>query len=73
MQPTETDTFDAGDMSCGELLLALRKRLRAMPGQTLKLVTRDAGAYEDIPAFCRITGHELRHHDAQVWWIRARG
>lgn len=68
----EDDTWDAGSLSCGELAIALRNRLRAMPGCTLKLVTTDAGAPSDIPAYCRLTGHELLGRQGHAYWIRAR-
>ncbi len=52
--------WDAGDLGCGELVLELRARMRALqPGQVLRLVARDPGAIEDLPAWCRITGHRL--------------
>lgn len=72
MPLAEDDVWDAGDMGCGELLLLLRKRLLNMPGGTLKLVANDTGSIEDIPAYCRITGHELRHAAHPAYWIRAR-
>ncbi|HNT40102.1 MAG TPA: sulfurtransferase TusA family protein [Rubrivivax sp.] len=65
-------TWDAGDMGCGELVLELRKQLRAMPGGTLKLIATDPGAPEDIPAYCRLTRHELLHAAPPAFWIRAR-
>lgn len=66
--------WDAGDLGCGDLVLALRGRLRDMPGQVLKLVARDPGAVADIPAYCRMTGHQLLHDDpaACAYWIKAR-
>lgn len=66
--------WDAGDLGCGELVLELRTRLKGMPGQVLRLIARDPGAPEDIPAYCRMTGNELLHTDpaAATWWIRAR-
>jgi tRNA 2-thiouridine synthesizing protein A len=66
--------WDAGDLGCGELVIHLRNRLRAMPGQVLRLTARDPGAPADIPAYCRMTGHELLNEDpAQfTYWIRAR-
>ena len=72
--PTHDDLWDAGDMGCGELIMYLRIRLRAMPGSVLKLVARDPGATEDIPAFCRMTRDELVHAAPDVcrYWIRAR-
>ena len=59
-------------MGCGELVLELRMRLQSMPGRVLKLVATDAGAPEVIPAYCRMTRHELLHAAAPAYWIRAR-
>jgi tRNA 2-thiouridine synthesizing protein A len=54
------DSWDAGDMGCGELVLALRGRLNALaPGDVLKVTARDPAAPEDLPAWCRLTGHRL--------------
>jgi tRNA 2-thiouridine synthesizing protein A len=56
--------WDAGDLGCGELVIHLRFRLRAMqPGQVLRVHASDAGAPEDLPAWCRMTGATLVHHD----------
>lgn len=52
--------WDAGAMGCGELILELRLRLSALPpGSTFKLIARDPGVPEDLPAWCRMTGHRL--------------
>ncbi len=52
--------WDAGDMACGDLVLQLRRRLQDIrPGQVLAVLARDPGAPEDIPAWCRMTGHVL--------------
>lgn len=66
--------WDAGDLGCGELVLELRGKLRAMPGKVLKLVSRDPGAPADIPAYCRMTGHQLLHAEFEhaAFWIKAR-
>lgn len=72
MPLTEHETWNAGGMGCGELVLELRERLQAMPGRVLKLIATDAGAPKDIPAFCRMTRHELVHAAPPAYWIRAR-
>lgn len=72
MDPTESDSWNAGDKGCGELVLELRMRLKAMPGQVLRLTATDAGAPEDLPAWCRMTRHELLRAEPPVYWIRAR-
>lgn len=52
--------WDAGDRGCGELALELKLRMRRLdPGARLLLTTTDAGAPEDIPAWCRLTGNLL--------------
>lgn len=70
----EDGVWDAGDLGCGELVIHLRTRLRAMPGKVLKLIARDPGAPADIPAYCRMTGHQLLGDELSdcTYWIRAR-
>lgn len=72
MQETADASWDAGAMGCGELVMALRLRLRQMPGATLRLTATDPGAPEDIPAWCRMTGHTLLRAEGNDYWIRAR-
>jgi NifU-like protein involved in Fe-S cluster formation/TusA-related sulfurtransferase len=69
------DVWDAGDLGCGDLVLELRGRLRAIPGRVLRVIAFDPGAPEDIPAWCRLTGHALVHQEEATssYWIRARG
>ena len=65
--------WDAGDMGCGELVLELRLRLQALqPGQIFKLCARDPGAPEDLPAWCRLTGHLLAHAEPPNYWIKRK-
>jgi tRNA 2-thiouridine synthesizing protein A len=65
--------WDAGDLGCGELVLELRTRLDAMrPGQVLRLIARDPGAPQDMPAWCRMTGHALVSHRHPVYLIRRK-
>jgi tRNA 2-thiouridine synthesizing protein A len=68
-----TESWDAGDLGCGELALELRRRLEALPKEgTFRLTTRDLGAREDVPAWCRMTGHPLLRADHPVYWIQRR-
>lgn len=71
---THDEEWDAGDLGCGDLVIELRRRVRAAPGQVFKVIARDAGAPADLPAWCRMTGHTLLHHDSpqQAFWIRAK-
>jgi tRNA 2-thiouridine synthesizing protein A len=65
--------WDAGDMGCGELILELRARMNALrPGQMLRLVARDPGAIEDLPSWCRMTGHRLKQAEHPTYFIQRR-
>jgi tRNA 2-thiouridine synthesizing protein A len=65
--------WDAGDMGCGELVLQLRFRLLELAGGSLfKLTATDPGAPEDLPAWCRMTGHRLLEAEHPVYWIRRK-
>ncbi len=55
-----TSIWDTGAMGCGELIVLLRGRTLALePGQVLRVIARDAGAPEDLPAWSRLTEHPL--------------
>jgi tRNA 2-thiouridine synthesizing protein A len=65
--------WDAGDLGCGELVLELRGRmLELAPSGVLRLIATDAGAPADLPAWCRMTGHELVSSDPPVYLIRRK-
>jgi len=52
--------LDAGQSACGELLVLLHIQMRNLrEGQVLHVVGYDRGAIQDIPAWCRMTGHKL--------------
>ena len=60
-------------MGCGELVIELRARLRELaPGALFRLVARDPGAVEDIPAWCGLTGHALVDAAHPVYLIRRK-
>ncbi len=67
------ERWDAGELGCGQLIFALRTRMELLtPGEALEVVTRDAGAREDLPAWCRMTGHTLVSADHPVYVIRRK-
>jgi len=72
--PAESSSiWDAGDMGCGDLVLELRIRLQALSsGGVLRLVARDPGAPEDLPAWCRMTGHTLLQASHPEYLIQRR-
>lgn len=51
--------IDGGDLGCARLLVLLRDRARELPaGTVVHLTTSDPVAPVDLPAWCRLTGHE---------------
>lgn len=70
---TADQEWDAGEMGCGELVLELRTRMRALaPGQVFRLVAHDPGAPEDLPAWCSMTGHSLLSAEHPVYHIQRK-
>ena len=66
--------WDAGAIGCGELALALRLKLRPLPPGSVVVVTAtDPAAPEDVPAWCRLTGHTLVSASPPVYRIRRKG
>ncbi len=67
------DHWDAGNLGCGELVLELRKRLAVLaPGELFALVAHDLGVAEDLPSWCRMTGHELVEAQPPSYLIKRR-
>ena len=51
--------IDGGDLSCGELLLTIHRRIRELPDGTLVTIRAlDPVAPIDLPYWCHLTGHE---------------
>jgi tRNA 2-thiouridine synthesizing protein A len=68
------DAWDAGGMGCGELVMALRLRLRDLPaGAVVRVTATDPAAPLDLPAWCRLCGHTLLAMTHPVYWIRRKG
>lgn len=65
--------WDAGNIGCGDLVLELRNRINTLkPGQIFKLTAMDSGAPEDLPAWCRMTGHTLTGFHHPVYLIKRK-
>ena len=65
--------WDGGDLACGELVLALRRRIQNLPsGAVLKIIARDPAAPIDMPAWCRVTGHQLVAMSHPEYFIRRK-
>ncbi len=57
---TPATVLDAGEASCGELLILVFRAMKLLaPGEVLEVVGYDTGALEDIPAWCRLTHNTL--------------
>lgn len=57
---SELETLDARGLLCPLPVIRTQdavKRLR--PGTVLEILSTDAGTIHDIPAWCRVHGHEL--------------
>ena len=65
--------WDAGAIGCGELVMELRLHLEPLrPGAVLHIVAKDPGAIEDMPAWCRLTGHRLVRAEPPHYWIQKK-
>ena len=66
--------WDADELGCGGLILGLRRALGPLrEHDLLELLACDAGASVDIPAWCRVTGHDLVLAAHPAYIIRKRG
>lgn len=71
--PIAAAEWDAGDLSCGDLVLELRTRLMGVePLAILKLRVTDPGAPEDLPAWARLTGNTIVQASHPLYWIRRK-
>ena len=65
--------WDAGNLGCGDLVLELRNKINILkPGQIFKLRATDSGAPEDLPAWCRLTGHALIGFQHPIYLIKRK-
>ena len=66
--------WNAGYMGCGEVIILLRRKFQELkPGEIFKLTSYDAGAPEDLPAWCRMTGRRLLGAEHPNYWIEQKG
>jgi len=59
--PVPDATCDGGDLDCGSgLLLIIRNAMAPLPsGGVLEVRSREISVKEDLPAWCRLVGHDL--------------
>jgi TusA-related sulfurtransferase len=67
--------YDAGDLGCaaGPLDEIAAQMRRLAPGQTLEVRASDPSVANDLPAWCRLAGHELAGHEGDHYLIRRSG
>lgn len=57
---SQHQTLDCHRLLCPMPVIRVQDRVATMtPGDTLTAVCTDPGALQDIPAWCRLNGHEL--------------
>lgn len=75
--PVPDEVLDAGPQGCGELIMTMFRRFRTLPaGTVIEVFASDPGAAADIPAWCRLQGHELLHRseaDGRMRFLIRRG
>lgn len=78
-EPVADATCDGGDLDCGSgLLLIIRSAMAPLgAGGVLLVKSRETSVREDLPAWCRMVGHELlaeRPADSGYthYWVKKR-
>jgi tRNA 2-thiouridine synthesizing protein A len=76
--PQPNETLDAVGLLCPLPIVETAKRIDGMrTGQILEIRSDDYGILEDMPAWCRGTGHELvgmrEEGKLVVCWVRKSG
>ncbi len=65
--------WNAGVTGCGQLIVGLKREIADVEsGELLRVTALDAGAPEDIPAWCRMTGHELVSSEYPIFIVRRK-
>ncbi|MGH8430702.1 MAG: sulfurtransferase TusA family protein [Solimonas sp.] len=64
--PTADVFLDAAGEACGTVTPVIKQALLPLePGQVLEVLTHDPATRAGVPAWCRLTGHELVHAQAE--------
>jgi tRNA 2-thiouridine synthesizing protein A len=64
-------TIDASGLRCPKPIIMLAKHISEIAiGDSLRLIADDPSAIYDVPAWCRMTKHELVSSENSVFVIR---
>ena len=67
------ETLDARGLLCPLPVIRTQDKIKTLtPGMLLDVLATDPGALHDIPAWCRVHGHELIETDREGRDIRIR-
>ena len=65
--------WNAGEAVCGALIVGLKRQFeRIGPGEILHVTGASAGAPVDLPAWCRVTGHQLIEAEHPTYVLRKK-
>ncbi|HEY5678731.1 MAG TPA: sulfurtransferase TusA family protein [Pseudomonadales bacterium] len=57
---SELETLDARGLLCPLPVIRTQEKVKGLPpGTVVEIVATDPGVMQDIPAWCRVHGHEL--------------
>lgn len=57
---SETETLDARGLLCPMPVIRTQDKVKTLaPGTIVEVLATDAGTLHDIPAWCRVHGHEV--------------
>ena len=68
-----THELDGGDKACGLLISELAAFFQDLEsGELACVIAHDPGAWIDIPAWCRLTGHDFVDEAPPYYLLRRR-
>jgi len=69
----EIAILDARGLICPMPVIRTQDRVKTLPsGAVLEILSTDRGALHDIPAWCRVNGHEVLETEQHAREVRVR-
>ena len=57
---TRHDSLDARNLLCPMPVIRVQNAMESLaPGDVIEVICTDPGAMSDVPAWCRVNGHEV--------------